>query len=164
MLTFTTEQLVGQIQMQTGLIHRHVDDLSDEEACVAPLGGNSANWLVGHLLVYRDIAGEMLGAARQLDEALHARYGNGGTNVTAPAADVPTVTTLRAQLDAQLPHLLSCVQSVTADTFAQEITRPNGTVTTLGARFAFYMLFHEPFHIGQFEYARHAVGKHEGLI
>lgn len=164
MLTFTTEQLVGQIQMHTGLLHRHVADLSDDEACVAPLGGNSANWLVGHLLVYRDLACEMLGAARQLDATLHARYGNGSTNVSAPADDVPTLSSLRAQVDAQLPHLLSCVQTVTDDTLAQEVTRPNGTVTTLGARFAFYILFHEPFHIGQFEYARHAVGKHEGLI
>jgi len=164
MLTFTAEQLVGQIQMHTGLIHRHVDDLSDEEACVAPLGGNSANWLVGHLLVYRDLAGEMLGATRQLDAALHARYGNGSTNVTAPADDVPALSNLRAQLDAQVPHLLRCVQEVSAEAFDQTVTRPNGTVTTLGARFAFYMLFHEPFHIGQFEYARHAVGKHEGVI
>ena len=164
MLTFTTEQLIGQIQMNTGLIHRHVDDLSDEEACVSPAGGNSANWLLGHLLVYRDLACEMLGAPRQLDEALHARYGNGSSAITAPAADVPTATQLRAQLDAQWPHLLDCMGGATEAMFAQEVTRPNGTTTTLGARFGFYMLFHEPFHLGQFEYARHAVGKHEGLI
>lgn len=164
MLTLTTDQLINQIQLQTNLIHRHIDDLTDDDACVSPSGGNSANWLAGHLLVFRDVIGEMLGAPRQLDATLHERYGNGSAAVTAPATDLPTLAQLRAMLDDQLPHLLDCVRSVTPETFAKEITRPNGTVTTLGARFSFYLLFHEPFHIGQFEYARHAVGKHEGLI
>ncbi|MEZ4859650.1 MAG: DinB family protein [Caldilineaceae bacterium] len=164
MLTLSTEQLISQLQLQTNLIHRHLDDLSDDEACVAPAGGNSANWIAGHLLVFRDRICELLGAERQLDAALHDRYGNGSAAITAPAADLPTLKQLRAMLDEQLPHLLDCVRSATDTTFAQEMTRPNGTVTTLGARFSFYALFHEPFHIGQFEYARHAVGKHEGVI
>jgi DinB superfamily len=164
MLTLSTEQLINQIQLHTHLIHRHIDDLTDDEACVSPSGGNSTNWLTGHLLVFRDVICEMLGAEQRVDAALHERYGNGSAAVTAPAADVPTLTQLRAMLDDQLPHLLESVRSVTAETFAREITRPNGAVTTLGARFSFYALFHEPFHIGQFEYARHAVGKHEGVI
>lgn len=164
MLTFSTDQLISQIQLQTNLIHRHIDDLSDDEAYVMPAGANSANWLAGHLLVFRDIVCAMLGAERQLDAALHERYGNGSPGVSAPAADVPTLGQLRTLLDQQLPHLLDCVRGATDATFAQEITRPNGSVTTLGARFSFYMLFHEPFHIGQFEYVRHAVGKHAGVI
>ncbi len=164
MLTFTLEQLTGQLQMQTSLIHRHIDDLTESDAYVSPAGANSANWLLGHLLVFRDSAAAMLGAEQQLPEDLHERYGNGSGAITAPADDVPTLDQLCTMLDEQLPHLLTCVQNATDDTFAEEVTRPNGSTTTLGARFSFYMLFHEPFHIGQFEYVRHAVGKHEGLI
>lgn len=164
MLTFTADQLTGQLQLQTSLIHRHIDDLSEADAYVAPAGANSANWLLGHLLVFRDSAAAMLGTERQLSEELHARYGNGSAQITAPTDDLPTLAQLCTMLDEQLPHLLTCVQNATDETFTQEVTRPNGSVTTLGARFSFYMLFHEPFHIGQFEYVRHAVGKHEGLI
>lgn len=164
MLTLTTDQLINQIQLQTNLIHRHIDDLTDDEACVSPAGGNSANWLAGHLLVFRDLVCEMLGAERQVDAALHSRYGNGSAAISAPASDVPTLAQLRTMLDEQLPHLLAWVRTATPDLFGKEVTRPNGSVTTLGARFSFYVLFHEPFHIGQFEYVRHAVGKHAGLI
>ncbi|MEZ4678680.1 MAG: DinB family protein [Caldilineaceae bacterium] len=126
MLTLTPDQLVGQIQLQTNLIHRHIDDLTDDDAYVAPAGANSANWLLGHLLIFRDSACAMLGAERQLPEALHARYGNGSAAITAAADDVPTLAQLCTMLDDQLPQLLAHVQSATEETFAQEVTRPNG--------------------------------------
>jgi hypothetical protein len=164
MLTLTADQLIFQIELPTRLMHRHVDDLSDEEACVSPLEGDSANWILGHLLVSRDEVSQMLGAERQFDEALHARYGGGSQPVTAPAANVPPLSRLRQMWDEFEPHLKRYVRAATPETFTQEITRANGSKTTLGGRIAFYLLFHEGFHIGQFEYARHAVGKHESMI
>ncbi len=164
MLVLTNEQLLNQVALQTNLIHRNLDDISDADACIAPHGANSANWLLGHVLVSRDEVCDMLGVARQLEARVHTRYGAGTAPVTAPGADEIPLKTLREMLDAQSAGYTAALRGLTAEKLAEPITRPNGTVTTLGQRLMFYIIFHEATHIGGFEFSRHAAGKHAGLI
>lgn len=168
MLILSNEQLLNQVQLQTGLIHRNLDDLTDAQGCIAPHGANSANWLLGHMLVSRDEVCQMLGGAHQLDAAAHTRYGGGTAPVTAPVTapggDEIPLSELLKMLDAQSVGYLAALRGLTTEQLAAEIKRPNGTVTTLGQRLMFYIIFHEATHIGGFEFSRHAAGRHEGLI
>ncbi len=164
MLILSNEQLIGQVQLQTGLIHRNLDDLSDAEGCIAPHGANSANWLLGHVLVSRDEVCQMLGVPHQLGAALHQRYGQGTAPVTAAGGDEIPLRSLLKMLDEQSVGYFDALRGVNDEVLAREITRPNGSTTTLGQRLMFYIIFHEATHIGGFEFSRHAAGKHAGLI
>ncbi len=164
MLLLTNEQLLNQVALQTNLIHRNLDDISDADACIAPHGANSANWLLGHVLVSRDEICEMLGASKQLEARVHARYDAGTAPVTAPGSDVIPLKTLLEMLDAQSAGYMAALRGLTAEKLAETITRANGSTTTLGQRLMFYIIFHEATHIGGFEFSRHAAGKHNELI
>ena len=101
MLILTNEQLINQVVLQTNLIHRNLDDISDADACIAPHGANSANWLLGHVLVSRDEICQMLGVARQLEQRVHTRYDAGTLPVSASGTDEIPLKTLLEMLDAQ---------------------------------------------------------------
>lgn len=164
MLTLTNEQLQAQAQLQTRLVHMHLDDITHAESCIAPVGGNSANWVLGHLIVSRDEIIGMLGGTRSQSAAMQARYGAGSQAIAAPADDVTDLNTLINLWDEQAPQFYAQLLAATPELYAQEVTRRDGSKTTLSTRIAFYLLFHEAFHLGQLEYARHAAGKHSGLI
>ncbi|MBU6359887.1 MAG: DinB family protein [Chloroflexi bacterium] len=164
MLTLTNEQLQAQAQLQTRLVHMHLDDITHAESCIAPVGGNSANWVLGHLIVSRDDIISMLGGTRSQSAAMQARYGAGSQAITAPANDITDLNTLIKLWDEQAPQFYAQLLTATPELYAQEVTRRDGSKTTLSTRIAFYLLFHEAFHLGQLEYTRHAAGKHNGLI
>ncbi|MCW1968307.1 MAG: DinB family protein [Anaerolineae bacterium] len=164
MLTLTNAQLKSQAQLQTRLVHMHLDDMTHAESCIAPVGGNSANWVLGHLIVSRDEIIGLLGGQRGQSAALNARYGAGSQAIAAAADDVVDLATLLTLWDEQAPQLYAQIEAATPELYAQEVTRRDGSKTTLSARIAFYLLFHESFHLGQLEYTRHAAGKHAGLI
>ncbi len=95
---------------------------------------------------------------------MHARYGAGTAPVTAAGTDEIPLNTLLEMLDSQNVGYLTALRGLTAEKLAEPITRPNGTVTTLGQRLMFYIIFPQATHIGGFEFSRHAAGKHAELI
>ena len=126
MITLTNEQLHGQVQLQTRMVHMHLDDMTHAESCIAPADGNSANWVLGHLLISRDEIIDMLGGKRSQPTELHARYGGGSQPISAPNADVTDLHMLIKLWDEQTPHLYERLLAATPAIYAQEVIRRDG--------------------------------------
>ncbi|HWK89525.1 MAG TPA: DinB family protein, partial [Longimicrobium sp.] len=75
----------------------NLDGLTHDESVAAPGGGNSANWVLGHILVHRDKMLALLGEEKLLDAETTAVYDRGSEPLTDAARARP-LDGLRAEL------------------------------------------------------------------
>ena len=119
-------------------------------------GGNSAHWILAHLVVQRR------GLARKLGESAPAeaweaafKPGSKGTlapDTPAPAALLTTFTALGERIGARL----SALDAAAADTPGGS-TFPDGSTTVAGG--AHFLYFHETYHLGQVGLVRRILGR-----
>lgn len=77
-------QQLSFLKHVTGL---NTTDVSQEDSLIsAPNGGNSANWVLGHMIVIRDTMRKALGLEAIASEAMKDAYDRGKKNVTSETA------------------------------------------------------------------------------
>lgn len=141
-----------------GAMERNLAGISEDEALARPAtGGNSINWLVGHVLVYRDRVHELLGMPPAWPASLggqepYRRGTDGALREPAPLAALQTA------FDASQQALMSRLARLTPERLAEAAT-DRGTVAE---ELAFHG-FHEGYHAGQVGLARRLLGK-EGTL
>lgn len=133
------------------VVIENLNGVTDEQALM-PLfeGGSHFNWLLGHIIAYRDTTLDMLGAERVRTVEEDSRYEYRSTATGSPGA-----RPLAEQVaDFGLAHerLMAALDNLTEEQLAQPHRR--GTV---GSRLEF-VLWHEAYHSGQSILYRRAVG------
>ena len=116
-----------------------------------PFPGNCMNWLLGHILVYRD---EYLGAIDGVsapDAAEFAIYGGGSDPLTDSTKAIP-LEILIERLDASSVRIKEAFQSLTEEKLNQPYESWAGN--TLDDHLHFYVVVHEAMHLGQLEILR----------
>jgi len=154
-----TAYLAELVERNTSVIHLHVDDLSQEETLVQPPGGNNMNWVLGHLVAHREHIFTWIGADLPWEAGKYLRFDRDSTPLLDPAEGVSLEKVLR-DLDTSKQLLVAWLNQV------DEVTLGNvleGKRRNLGGMIDFY-LWHEAYHVGQFELLRHVAGRHESLI
>jgi len=129
-------------------LERNLEGLTDDEALVAPApGGNCVNWLVGHILLYRDVVHRLLGLAPAWEGSLPSSepYGR-GSHGPMPEG-VPTLAVLGAARE--LSHA-----QVGAERLAERASETMTVTERLG-----FLGFHEAYHVGQVGLSRRLLGK-----
>lgn len=101
---------------------------------------NNFNWVLGHMVCYRDYLLEMLAQAQCLSEAEKALYQYGSEAITPSGPSIDFVRLL-ALLDESHARLLAALDTADLSTHPQQ------------DRFLLYM-WHETYHVGNTEYAR----------
>ncbi|MFB3908314.1 MAG: DinB family protein [Candidatus Eisenbacteria bacterium] len=142
-----------------GLVHRvlHVntDGITHEESLRKPEpGGNSMNWILGHLVATRNGALRLLEAEPVWSDTEAAPYQRGAAG---DVADPIRFERILSDLDRSQDRLLAAISDLTAERLATQVK--DGT---LGDRLAF-LHFHESYHAGQLGLLRRLLGK-EGAI
>lgn len=135
-------------------LERNLDGLDEGEALVHPqAGGNCGNWLVGHLLVYRDRVHQLLG----LSPAWPAAFGEAGPyqrggdgTLSAPRTLAELFTAFRASQEAVIPALAA----LTPERLAEPAGKDQSVAGQLG-----FLAFHEGYHAGQAGLLRRVLGK-----
>jgi len=117
-----------------------------------PVEGNCINWILGHIVCYRNYALTSCGLPPVLPTTAANRYARDSAPVTAAAADVVDFAHLLAAYQHSHEQLLAYLAQVDAATLAEVVTAagftlPRGELLTSFMR-------HESYHAGQFELLR----------
>ena len=150
--------LAAQLGFAQWAVLKNLEGISDEEALRLPQpGGNSINWITGHLITPRQAFLKAFGQAAYLSPTSLAAYTRG----SKPGEQMPeTLDGLRDSLirshDA-LIALISNFDDAALDAKApfSPGNDPNETVGTLLGK----LVVHEGYHAGQIGMARRLVGK-----
>ncbi len=134
-----------QLQFLKRVMGMNTEDVSQEDSLiVAPNGGNSANWIIGHMIVVRDGMREAMGLAPLADEAMIELYKRGTPNI-------------KKENSHQLEELLKMYYSGTDEMVKRlegDEVKDKEAVETITV-----LLFHEAYHAGQIGLFRRIIGK-----
>ena len=152
------EILLTQLSISDRAIHRNLEGVSHEESIRRPQpGGNSTNWIVGHIVASRSRVLAALGEANVLaDESIatYRRGSDGNVEAGLPLND------LIDAFDRSQPILVARLRRLTEAELAAKspVPTPAGPDANLGAALS-ALTFHEAYHIGQLGIARRLIGK-----
>ena len=143
---------LGFSEMALGV---NLEGISDEEAQVRPAGGgNSINWVLGHIVSYRQTMLEQLGASPVWPQERTEAYGRGSSG-EVPAHLRMSVARLLDDLRKTTATLTPLLDALSPEAMAAPSSNPK---RTLGQAMAF-LVFHESYHAGQVGLLRRLVGK-----
>jgi hypothetical protein len=136
----------------------NLQGVTHEESLVHPAGGgNCINWVLGHIVVHRDMMLTMLGRPTLLDAATTARYTRGSEPILADGDGVQPLDALKAALEESYHQLRGAFAATDEAAFAA----PSGK-STLGDALVF-LLGHEWYHGGQVGLLRRISGHDRAL-
>ncbi len=118
----------------------HEESLREMHNC------NSANWLLGHLVLYRNTVLSQVGLPAIADEKMKEIYGRGVVKPDMTKA-IP-LDTLKKMYEESQPGIMQSIEKVKDEAALEQLT-------SLG--------FHEAYHLGQVGLLRKMLGK-EGAI
>lgn len=139
-------------------VHINVEGISDDEARARPaFGGNSMNWVTGHIVTTRSRLLPRFGEEALFPDDIAAQYRRGSDG------DVKNPLTMRELLDAynrSLPMFVSALQRLTDEQLSSPAPFPSpaGPDATLAQALNAFV-FHEGYHCGQLGLLRRVLGK-----
>jgi hypothetical protein len=143
------------IEMQAGGLS-HADSLIQTEYNI-----NCLNWTIGHIVGYRDVSLELLGAAPVMGAAAD-RYARESDPIRQDGPGVVSLDELVAMARRSQDRLAETIGSASAEVFAEERTFGDRT-STVGSRM-FFNYFHDTYHTGQTELLRQVAGMDDSII
>lgn len=144
------------------VLPRNLEGLSQEDSVQRPQpGGNTLNWIVGHIVRTRNQALGLLGAEPLFDDTEFEAYGAGRSGAPGPLA----LAELTRRFDALGPALADALNQATTEQLSAPAPfspsgNPHETVGTLLASIA----FHEAYHLGQTGVSRRLLGRAGALL
>jgi hypothetical protein len=144
------------------VLERNIATVTNEESLRPPKpGGNTMNWIVGHVVRTRNQALGLLGEKPPFDDSDFAMYGASGPNV----GEILALDELKRRFDTLAPLLdgalkRSSPQQLSAAAPFSPTSNPKETIGTLLASIA----FHEAYHLGQTGSSRRLLGKPGALL
>ncbi|HJY64141.1 MAG TPA: DinB family protein [Ignavibacteria bacterium] len=128
----------------------NLKDLTHEESLVSnSSGGNSINWILGHIIINRDDIFELLGMSRERDEKFSSLYSRGTQNIASENALL---------LEKLLEMFNSSQKKMEDGVSGADLSGDPEKLKRLT-----FLAFHEAYHVGQTGILRRIAGK-EGAI
>jgi uncharacterized damage-inducible protein DinB len=158
----TGRELASTFGISAYAAQANTQDVSHEESVTPPPnGGNTINWILGHILASRDVLAARLGDTPFLTEEETKLYGRGSAPVGPDTPCAPFERLLEG-LAASTPALQRRLDAMTEEDLAMELEQSAFPVPvevhTLGSLLTF-LLFHESYHVGQLGIVRRTLGK-----
>jgi uncharacterized damage-inducible protein DinB len=160
----SAQDLALSFGLSNAALESNLAEIDDAMALrLPPEGGNSINWILGHVVASRRGLTEMLGVSPPIPSEEMSAYGRGqdGRRLESPLE----LEVLRAYLTSSC----SALQSALGDASAEQLAAPHGidrmplkALPSLGGM-ATFLLFHEGYHAGQIGLLRRIFGL-EGRI
>jgi hypothetical protein len=119
-----------------------------------PLGANCANWLLGHLLYYRNRLFTITGRPMAIDPAIAARYPNGSKAVLGDEPALGKWEDMLAAFEASQEPLAASLKAMTQEEADKvwTFTSTANTTSMTALEWHVYFMRHEAYHAGQFEW------------
>ncbi len=158
------EALMIQMQYNGYVLEVNSGGLTTEDSVVRlEPGGNSYNWILGHILSSRNKLLRMLSREPVWDADLEKQYDRGTVSIKAPA-DAYSLPDMLRDLKISQDSILQGMQNMKPEALAAKAPfSPGGNpMETIGSLLA-TLVFHESYHAGQTGIIRRLLGK-EGAI
>ncbi|MFQ5510275.1 MAG: DinB family protein [Candidatus Krumholzibacteriia bacterium] len=131
----------------------NVDGVSNAESLVQPeKHGNCLNWVMGHIVAYRNEVLKVLGEEPVMSETDVERYKRGSEPITCEGSSTP-LDRLLDDFDTSQERLNRALENISEET----LNRKMGEETVASALGG--LQFHEAYHVGQLGVLRRIVGK-----
>lgn len=128
----------------------NTDGLSEEDALMQPTnGGNSLNWVLGHIIATRDDILKILDQKPLWDEQTVSLYKRGSFPGSDPT-EIVSLSRLLEDFESSQKHLISALENIDSG--------DEKTIEKLAG-----LSFHESYHVGQTGLLRRIAGK-DGVI
>jgi uncharacterized damage-inducible protein DinB len=114
-------------------------------------GGSNFNWLLHHVIIYRDVMLRTLGQDGMWPEDKRRAYGKGSDTITAEQAK--PLAELVAILEASQERLEQALSSVSEEQW--DTLRPDGRSN---GELIEFLIWHETYHMGQGSFYRRLAG------
>ncbi len=155
-------ELTGAFERNAAIVKMQCEGLSHADSMLQlPFQGNCLNWVIGHIIVNRDILLEML-EAPALMSGDGERYRRGSEELVEAGDGVLSLEVLLARLDQSQEHIAARLGEMDDAYMSREISYRDRTTTP--GRQAFFLYFHETYHVGQTELLRQLAGKKDKII
>lgn len=154
--------LAYHFSVGTFVFRRNLDGVTHEDSLRLPhAGGNTLNWIVGHIVRTRNQALGLLGAKPPFDDAEFVVYSADGFD---PARALP-LDELKRRFDVLGPALAGALARTTPEDLSSAAPfSPTGNASeTVGSLLA-GIAFHEAYHLGQTGLSRRLLGKPGALL
>ncbi len=153
--------LIQLYQRTQWVIEQETDGLTHEDSLLQmPFRGNCMNWVLGHLLAYRDKVLELLAEEPFLSEEEFQRYNRESAPIMPGDPAIPLERILAGLRDTQ-GRIATALKAVSPE-MLDGVTAP-GKEQTVRERIEFVQ-WHETYHVGQLEYLRQLAGKNDAII
>jgi uncharacterized damage-inducible protein DinB len=153
--------LVEQYERTFWVIVKQTEGLSNAESVLQlPFRSNCLNWILGHIIVYREKVLEILGEEPILTDSEKAIYQRGAE----PIKDGETAVSLERLLDVlekSQKKIIAILDGVTVESLNAKAEEGNNR--TVGEMLEF-LQWHETYHVGQLEILRQLAGKNDAII
>jgi uncharacterized damage-inducible protein DinB len=154
-------ELTKVFQRTFWVIKQQADGLTHEDSMLQlPFWDNCFNWVLGHIVHYRERALELLDQQPGLSEAETRPYWRESEPLREGGKALPFAQ-LIATLDASQQKLLDALAQSSSASFAAVYNEENQQ--TVGDRLAF-IGWHETYHVGQLEILRQLAGASDAII
>ena len=149
----TAENLIAMYARNIAIVKQLTEGLTHADSLAQPpVSGNCINWVLGHIVAYRNRISEMLSQPTVLDPAVAARYARESKAVTGEEPGLTRFEQLIAALDASQAQLAAGLPKLSAEAAMQ--TRSYGAMTMSQAEWFLFLLRHEAYHTGNLEILR----------
>jgi uncharacterized damage-inducible protein DinB len=160
---YDPEVLANVFKRNQWVINEQTKGLSHPDSLIQPaLRGNCLNFILGHLVVHRDLILKLVDKEPIMSTDQNARYGYGSDPVVGDGPDVISFEDLLQMLERSEASLVGALEALSSEDLRREIQAGERT-TTLGERIEFYS-WHETYHVGQTEYLRQLTGMDDQVI
>ena len=157
------EKVVTGYKRNSWIINKQVEGLSDEDGLLQlPFRGNCLNWVLAHVIVYRDEVINAFGEEGFLTPEQVARYEYDSEPVTEMGEHIIPLTKQVDIFNKQDELMLRLIEEAEEAKLNEEVDYAGTTGPIWDMVFYFY--FHDTYHTGQFEYLRQLAGKDDKVI
>jgi len=155
--------LVKAFERNTRIIEMQTDGLSHEDSLIqTEYNINCLNWVVGHVVQYRDELLALLGHERLLAPDVSDRYARESHPIIEDGPDVVQLDALVVLARKSQDRVADALGSMTIEQFAAE--RVSGERRSTVGSSVFFNYFHDTYHVGQTELLRQVAGVDDAMI
>ena len=156
-------ELVKAFERNTRIIEMQTDGLSHEDSLIqTEYNINCLNWVVGHVVQYRDEMFDLLGHEREMPPEVSERYARESHPIIEDGPDVVQLDELVALARKSQDRIADVLGSMNDEQFAEERTDGERSFR-VGSR-VFFNYFHDTYHVGQTELLRQIAGVDDSII
>ncbi len=154
----TAGDLTRLFQFNIYVLHKNLEGITHEESLVTPpAGGNSINWILGHIIYTRDNMITMLGRDSSWENIDATPYKRGSGKLTADSAvQLEKLVEMLAISQVEIEAVLKRREKILSRQASGDVLI--GTEETWGNRISYYAC-HDAYHSGQIGMLRRFLGK-----